>query len=239
MAAGYEGLYLDDFNMRLQIGDGSARLVAPVDPRTGRTMTDDQWRGWLADFATEIRQAFPKAEIAQNQVYFFASPSDPNVVRATRQATHVWIERAFNDSGIVGGSGRYGFETLLAFIDAAHAAGAGTVEEIETSSGREYALACYFLTSTGNDGLVNPTTEWPTNWWAANDVDLGKPAPTGHYRSSDGLFRRDFAHGTVLVNQPGASPVTVALDGPYERLDGTLVTQVTVAAADGVVLMKR
>ena len=41
----------------------------------------------------------------------------------------------------------------------------------------------------------------------------------------------------VLVNQPGSPTVTVALGGTYQRLDGSLVTQVTISPADGVVLM--
>lgn len=237
LAAGYKGIYQDDFNMRLQIGNGSGQLVAPMNPRTGRLMTDDEWRASMADFATEIRNAFPTAEIVQNQVYFFAPASDPNVIRATSHADYVWIERAFNDGGLVGGSGPYGFETLLAFIDAIHADGAGTVEEIQTSSGREYALASYFLTSWGSDGLMNKSTGWPTTWWSGNDVNLGNPRPGTHYRWS-GLFRRDFTRGFVLVNEPGSPTTTVSLGGTYQRLDGTLVSSVTVNAADGVVLRK-
>jgi hypothetical protein len=240
MAAGYRGLFQDDFNMRLQVGDGSGRLVAPMNPRTGKPMTDDEWRGYMADFATEIRREFPHAELVQNQVYFFASPSHPDVVRATKQATYVWIERGFNDAGIVGGTGPYGFETLLAFVDAVHDRGAGTIEEIETPTGPEYALACYFLTSTGADGLANRNREWPTNWWSANDVDLGDPRWSmgryGRYRWK-GLFRRDFTRGVVLVNPPGSSAVTVDLGKAYQRLDGTTVSRVTIDPADGVVLM--
>jgi hypothetical protein len=237
MAAGYRGIYLDDFNMRLQVGDGNGNLVTPMNPRTGRTMTVDEWRGAMADFATEIRAAMPIAELVQNQVYFFAPPSDPNVVRATRHANYVWVERACNDGGLVGGTGTYGFETLLAFIDAVHADGAGTVEHIEVTSGRELAVACYFLTSTGSDGLVNASTGWPSNWWSGNDVDLGDPKPPGRYRWNN-LFRRDFVRGMVLVNQPGSSTVTVDLGGTYTRLDGTLVTRVTLGASDGAVLVK-
>ena len=236
MAAGYKGIYQDDFNMRLQIGNGSGQLVAPMNPRTGRQMTDDEWRGYMADFATELRNAFPTAELVQNQVYFFASRSDPNVIRATQHADYVWIERAFNDSGLVGGTGPYGFETLLAFIDAIHTDGAGTIEEIETSSGPEFALACYFLTSSGADGLMNPYTGQPNNWWSANDVNLGNPKlPATHYRWN-GLFRRDFTRGMVLVNQQGAPWTTVSLGGTYVRLDGSRVSQVSIGPGDGVVL---
>jgi hypothetical protein len=239
MAAGYRGLFEDDFNMRLQVGDGSGQLMRPMNPRTAQLMSDDEWRSYMADFATEIRRAFPHAELVQNQVYFFASPSNPDVVRATRQANYVWIERGFNDAGIVGGTGRYGFETLLAFVDAVHGQGAGTIEEIQTPAGREYALACYFLTSTGADGLANRFTGGPASWWSANDVDLGDPhwltGRYGRYRWN-GLFRRDFTRGVVLVNQPGSPAVTVDLGKAYGRLDGTIATRVTVDAADGVVL---
>jgi hypothetical protein len=237
MAAGYRGIFLDDFNMRLQIGDGTGRLVTPMNPRTRAPMTDDEWRGYMADFATEIRTVFPSAELVQNQVYFFAPASDPNVVRATQHADYVWIERGFNDPGLVGGTGPFGFETLLAYVDAVHAAGAGTVVQVQGAADTEYALACYFLASTGFDGLANSNTESPSNWSSANDVDLGDPvSPVGHYRWN-GLFRRDFAAGMTLVNQPGSPTTTVALGGTYRRLDGTVVTSVTLAAATGAVLI--
>jgi hypothetical protein len=238
LSAGYAGLFEDDFNMRLQIGDGSGNLVTPMNPRTGQLMTDDEWRGYMADFATEIRNAFPTAELVQNQAYYFAPAYDPNVIRATQQTNYVWIERAFNDPGLVGGTGPFGFETLLKFIDAIHDDGAGAVEEIQTPSGPEYALACYFLTSTGNDGIVNPYTSSPTSWWESNDVNLGNPKlPQMHYRWN-GLFRRDFTRGTVLVNQPGSSQIAVDLGATYRRLDGSLVTRVAIGPADGVVLLK-
>jgi putative glycosyl hydrolase-like family 15 (GHL15) protein len=235
MTAGYRGLYLDDFNMRLQIGDGNGNLVTPMNPRTGRAMTVDEWRSSMADLATELRAALPNAEVVQNQVYFFAPPTDPDVVRATQHASYVWVERACNDAGLVGGTGTYGFETLLAFIDAVHADGAGTIEHIEVSSGRELAAACFFLTSTGSDGLVNASTSLPTNWWSGNDVDLGNPV-SARYRWN-GLFRRDFVRGMVLVNQPGSPTITVDLPGTYTRLDGTPVTRVTLGASDGAVLV--
>jgi hypothetical protein len=235
MGAGYKGMFLDDFNMRMQVGNGSGNLVTPIDRRTGQAMTTDAWRSYMADFATEIRTAFPYAELVQNQVYFFAPATDPNVIRATKQASYVWIERAFNDGGLVGGTGTYGFETLLAFIDAIHTNLVGTIEEIQTSSGPEYALACYFLTSTGGDGLSNKYTQQPGSWWSGNDVNLGSPRPQIHYRWN-GLFRRDFARGMVLVNQPGSPTVTANLGGSYTRLDGSVVSSVTIGAGDGVVL---
>ena len=109
--------------------------------------------------------------------------------------------------------------------------------QIQGAANTEYALACYFLTSNGSDGLANPNTESPSNWSSANDVNLGDPISTaGHYRWN-GLFRRDFAAGMTVVNQPGSPTTTVNLGGTYRRLDGTLVTSVTLAAATGAVLV--
>jgi hypothetical protein len=51
------------------------------------------------------------------------------------------------------------------------------------------------------------------------------------------LFRREFRRGMVLVKEPGSPVTTVDLGGTYKRLDGTLATQVTVNAGDGVVLL--
>ena len=113
------------------------------------------------------------------------------------------------------------------------------IEEIQTSSRPEYALASYFLTSTGGDGLADRYTQSPGSWWSGNDVNLGGPRwPQMHYRWN-GLFRRDFTRGMVLVNEPGSPTVTANLGARYMRLDGSVVTSVTINAGDGVVLRVR
>ena len=238
MAAGYKGLFEDDCNMRMEVGDGNGHLVVPYDPRLRRLMTDDDWRGYMADFTEAIRQAVPQAELVQNQVYFMAPNGDPNVSRAQSAANYIWVERGFNDTGITGGQGQFGFETLLSWIDIAHSNGAGVVEEPGSASwGQEYALACYFLTSTGADGLSSRNGGLPNSWWSGYDVDLGRAKgwPLGRY-TWNGLLRRDFARGFVLVNEPGSPTVTVSLGGTYQRLDGSLVSSVTIGPADGVAL---
>src|SRR3954451_3738521 len=70
LAAGYRGLWIDDVNMLLQVGDGSGRLVAPQDPRTGRAMTEADWRRYMATFMEQIRAAFPAQEIVHNVIWF-------------------------------------------------------------------------------------------------------------------------------------------------------------------------
>ena len=236
MAVGYAGLFEDDFNMRMQVGDGKGRLVTPWDPRTGAPMTESDWRTYLSQFQEEIRAAFPTRELIQNQVFFFAPADDPAVVSSTRNANYVWIERGFNDTGIVGGTGQYGFETLLGFIDAAHRDGAGVVVEPGSATwGRDYALATYFLFSNGSDGFSGRNGGTPDDWWPGYEVDLGTPL-NDHYRWGS-LFRRDFAGGLVLVNQPNSATVTVDLGGAYVGLDGAVYTSVTLGATNGIVLL--
>jgi hypothetical protein len=236
LAAGYAGLYEDDFNMAMQVGNGNGNLVVPWDPRTGALMTTASWRSYLAQFQIEIRTAFPTQALSQNQVWFLAPAGDPAVVSATRNADYVWIERGFNDTGIVGGTGKFGFQTLLAFIDAAHQDGAGVVVEPGSATwGRDYALATYFLFSNGADGFSSNNGGFPDNWWSGYDVDLG--VPLDRYYTWNGLFRRDFAGGLVLVNQPGSPTVTVGLGAAYEGLDGLTYTSVTLGATSGIVLL--
>lgn len=59
------------------------------------------------------------------------------------------------------------------------------------------------------------------------------------------MYQRGFDHGLVLVN-PQGSPVTVTLNPGYRKIKGTqvpaindggVVTQVTLSAYDGIILL--
>ncbi|HEY1954785.1 MAG TPA: hypothetical protein VGH28_04220 [Polyangiaceae bacterium] len=77
---------------------------------------------------------------------------------------------------------------------------------------------------------------------------LGYPTeapPTAAWKQ--GVWRRDFDHGIVLVNPKGNGAQTVSLGGTFKHLvgkqnpsvnDGSSVTSVTLADRDGLVLMK-
>jgi len=59
--------------------------------------------------------------------------------------------------------------------------------------------------------------EWYPEW----DVQLGQPlssAATIDELARNGVYRRDFTAGTVLVN-PSPRPVRVALDRTFRRVD--------------------
>src|SRR5439155_17702141 len=70
MAKGYKGLFIDDVDMDMNVGNGQGQQVAPIDPRTGAAMTDTAWKGYFADFLEQVHAALPGVEITHNAVWF-------------------------------------------------------------------------------------------------------------------------------------------------------------------------
>ena len=92
--AGYKGIFVDDVNLAFKVSDGNGNRVAPMDPRTGQTMTHTNWQRYFAEFMEQLRAELPaSAEIVHNQVYFDVGLSSPYVRRAIDAATHIEIER--------------------------------------------------------------------------------------------------------------------------------------------------
>jgi hypothetical protein len=160
------------------------------------------------------------------------------VRRELAAADYIEIERGFNDDGLTGGTASFGFETLARFIDRRHADGQGVILDgyAPTPAGRLYGLATYFLVGDGRDALANDAQTRPDRWWNGYDTRLGDPA--GDRFRTQGVWRRDFARGTVLVNEPGAPARTVRVGAGFRDLDGVARSQVTLAPASGAVLVR-
>ena len=237
---GYRGLFVDDVNMEFRVADAREHHVAPVDRSTGRPMTYDAWRGYMARFMEEIRAALPRTEIAHNAIWFAAPPAraaDPYVRREIKSADYIALERGVNDAGLTGGRGDFSVNALLAYIDAVHSLHRRVSLEDEDDGRRaaEYELAAYLLISDGRD-LVSVPGMTPLHWWTGLDVDLGHAAGA-RYRWHD-LLRRDFNGGMALLNEPGAASQTVTLPRAMRNLDGEPVTTITIPAASGAVLRR-
>jgi hypothetical protein len=238
VAKGYLGLLIDDVNMRIdRVGNGNGTPVAPIDPRTGTTMTDANFKRYMAEFLEQIRAAFPGKEIVENDLWFNGT-TDQYVQRQLATANVHSLERGVNDAGIVNGTGQFGFETFLTFTEWAHQHGSAVWFDATAGddAGREYGLATYLLINNGADYIGNTPGAEPDNWWPGYDIDLG--APLGARTMNGAIFQRDFQNGRVLVNQPRSSQTTVQLGGTFLRVDGTSVTSVTLGAAQGVVLRR-
>jgi Hypothetical glycosyl hydrolase family 15 len=232
---GYRGIFVDDVNMLLRVADGRGRRVTPVDPRTGSPMSLADWRRYVSSFTTEIRAAFPHAELVHN-VLWFAGDGDPAIRTQLAAADLVNIEHGVNDPGLDGGGGRYGFETLLSYIDRRHQHGGAVVlgGGPRRHAGREYALASFMLVNSGRDAISSSFGSRPGSWWHGFETSLG--APRGPRHRWRGLLRRDFERGMVLVNPPDATRRARRLGRGYRDLAGRRRSSVVLGPASGIVL---
>ncbi len=241
LSRGYRGLFVDDVNMEFRVGNGDGAFVNPVDSNTGKEMAWEDWRRYVAEFTEQIRTAFPNTEIVHNSIWF-AGPSgvrdnDPYIQRQLAAADLQCVEFGVSDSGLTGGNGSFSHNALLGYIDRLHNNGRGVIiGGVNTDPiGREYSLANYFLVSNGNDYLAsNQLTA--DNWWDGFRVTLGMPA--GPRTTWNGLLRRDFSGGIVLVNPPQGSVTTVPLPKSFRTIDGNFsVTSVTLGPRQGAILL--
>lgn len=238
LAKGYAGVHVDDVNLEMRVSDGNGDFVRPIDPRTGAPMTDADWSRYMAEFVEDIKAALPGITISQNPLWFVPE-KNPYAIRQTRAADYVEMERGFNDQGIEGGSGTFGYLTYLDHVDWVHRQGASVVFEpygLGAKSAR-FELASYLLTKERDDMITSDFRSEPTGWWSGWDVDLG--AASGSRYAWRGLIRRDFSGGTAIVNQPGAAAETFTLPGTWTDQDGGTVTgAITLGAREGIVLKR-
>lgn len=236
MAKGYKGLWIDDVNLAMRISDGNGTSVVPIDRATNQPMTDAAWRQYFANFMTQVRQALPGAEIVHNAIWF-AGPgavgSDPAVQQEIKAADYINCERGVGDSGLTGDGGYWSVQNLFNYVDTVHRLGANIIIEDLSNIG-EYGPASYFMVSSGMDGFSD-TSANPNNWPAMYDVTLG--TPLGNRYNWSGLMRRDFSGGMALINPPNAPTVTVTLPGTYKNTSGQFVSQITLSARQGALLL--
>jgi hypothetical protein len=241
---GYRGLYIDDVNLHFAVSDGTGAHVDPVDRRTGAPMTATAWRQAMAGFLTQIRRALPDAEIHHNAVWFAgrengaAAGQDPDVQAQIRAADVVNLERGIVDSALTGGTGRWSLAALFDYVDVVHRLHRSvTMDSYATSRAKQsYQLAGSLLVSNGADALSDAVSS-PQRWWAGYQVRLG--AATGpRRRDSSGLWRRDFARGVVLLDEPDAPARTVPVPAGMCTADGAPARSVRLRPANGAVLVR-
>ena len=238
IAKGYKGLHVDDVDMDINAGNGAGQKVAPIDPRTGQPMTDSQWKGYFAEFMEQLRVALPGVEIAHNAIWFAGGGNhdgtDPFIQRQIRAADIINLERGFNDGGMTGGTGTWSVFAFMRYIDNVHSYGSHVVVRATPPT------------------RPPPSTTWPatsssTTATTTSAPRLGLPGsggrpttPTSATRRRrylwNGVWRRDFTDGIVLLNEPGASTKTLTLGGTYTTTSGQSVSSVTLGASRGAVL---
>lgn len=92
---------------------------------------------------------------------------------------------------------------------------------------------CYFYWHSNAEGGYASI-----NWFTLWELEIGEPL--GGYFETDGVFRRDFSEGVVLVNPNDVGePITIRLNGTYLDSSGNVVTGATLPNKSGVVLKKQ
>ncbi|MEH3055039.1 MAG: putative glycoside hydrolase [Patulibacter minatonensis] len=234
VAKGYSGLWIDDANMEIRVGDAAGNATVPVDPRTGQKMTFANWRRYIAEFLEQIRREIPGTQLVANVLWFggtsIGRDADQFIRRAYTAVDRLNLERGFNDDGLTAGYSprdAWAVESFMEFIDRMHDLGLPVTLD-SAGSGREaweYNLGGFFLVDQGADA-VGEMQLTAGDWWNGWDVRLG-PALGERTRRSDGVFERQFAKGLVLLNPTRATPRTIKLPKAYKRIDGSTVTSVT------------
>lgn len=236
LRAGYRGLFVDDANLAMRVGNGNGEDAAPIDPRTGNPMQEDDWRRYVAEFLEQIRAAFPDVEIVHNSLWWALPLADPLHRRQVEAADWVMIEHAFSDAGLTGGTGNVSYQAYMRHIDGLHRMGRRVVLEGDgsTVAARELLLAGYLMTNAGSDLLSASGGTHPGELWKGFTADLGRArGPRYRWR---GVWRRDFKRGTALLSDPGNPSRDLPVRG--RRISGERVEAVTLGDREGAVMVR-
>lgn len=236
VGAGPRTLFIDDVLMerRTTTSGGVARNV--VDPRTGALMTDANWQKYMADFMVAVTAALPSSiEIVHDVLWYKGDSGD--VLRELQAADAVSVDGGFNGANVTYGTGTYGWQTLASWVERQQARGITTTLDFSTSTAapRLFGLASALLVNSGKAVIANDASTTPGAFWPGYDLDLGAPT-SARYSVATGIWRRDYARGIVLVNEPLRSSRTISVPAGYRDLDGIDRPSVTLAGGQGTVL---
>lgn len=238
---GYKGLHLDDVNLLWRFSDRFGDDIEPIDPRTGDVLRLEDWQRYFAEFLEEVRDAVPDMTIVHNVIWYTDSPTfdNPHVTRQIAAADVLQLERGANDSGLTGNSGKFGLETFFAFIDRAHDLGTNVLladRSGTTAAAMRYNLAATLLVNDGGDQVSTGNLDFigPETFWDGFDTDLGDAL--GPRRKVNGVIRRDFTGGIVLLTVPDSPTRTVTLATPMIDSSGASVASVTLTSRTAEIL---
>lgn len=239
---GYEGVLIDDVNLVWRLSDRQGATVNPVNPRTGEALTLEEWRSDVVDLLERVRREFPDTRIMHNSIWFADSPDfdDPFVERQIAAADVIMLERGATDAGLVRGGGQFGFASFLSYIDRAHRLGANVLlldQTAQTDREQTFNLVTGLLVNDGGDyvstqdyALMAPGSLWP-----GFGTDLGDA--TGPRTEDDGVWRRNFDAGIVVLNEPGREARVVELGGEFLTDDGRVVSELRLDGGEAALLL--
>jgi hypothetical protein len=219
----YDGIFLDSASPALLQGEARS----PEDPRlfgkgartnTFRELGDKSWTAAWGDWISDLNRGLAAQGI----------PLIPNVGGLTTtwddsdySLTEGVFSEGFLDPTFAAADWKSAIDQTLSLVarNKIVIMENGFKSEDDLSR-RRYLLANYLLVKGTRTYLAyyfSSTLSWYPEW----ELDFG-PAQKTATRASDlqwnGVYRRDFAKGVVLVN-PGTTPVRVTLDQPLKRVE--------------------
>ena len=202
------------------------------DPRTSATMTEANWQRYMADFMVAVRAALPAAEIVHDVLWYKGDTRADIVARARRRRRTSRSRRASTTPSSPRRRDLRAGRRSPAFVERRQAAGQGVILDGHATPppASPYGLANLLLLDTGPLALGNDLWTAPGRFWTGYDVNSARRPAALPW---SGVWRRDFAGGIVLVNEPGMPSRTRLA---RRRLRGTSTASrarsVTLAAGD-------
>lgn len=118
MKTGYQGVFLDDMNMSLDVCNQAGVATVPSG------YNEQVWAASFVTFAEEVRAAFPKATIIHNAVWFDAAPQDL-IDRQIKACNYYNMERGYGDPNL----NSYTIAQQLEFVQHIHSLGTNVIQE--------------------------------------------------------------------------------------------------------------
>ncbi|HEX5196821.1 MAG TPA: putative glycoside hydrolase [Gaiellales bacterium] len=208
-AAGFDGVFLDDANASLRwvvAGGSSASVSYP---------TDAAWQAAVYSFFTRVA---PQLHAAGLQVV--ANIGGSTVTPGLWQKWNTPLDGAMEESWTDGGEGLGqqvpDWSAKLANVAWSEANGKYAILNSynTTEAGNTYGLASMLLVAGGWSSYDTANSRYQSEtWYPEYDTAAQLGEPLGGYTVlPDGVYRRDFANGVVLVN-PSTSPVDAVEPG--------------------------
>lgn len=250
----YDGCLLDVIGPSVVNNSGFTTGV-PINPRTGKPYTSNQWMHDTGAIADAVRSYVPAGTLIYgNNIGDGTAYYDPAAPTSRLVSHYDGVQtEGFLRPGRGPLPGSYPDEStfLLNLREVADVAARGkqmlvitktwnTGTAAEKKAWQRFSAASFLLVADGSqrfsflpDEALTPATYYP--WY---DAPIG--SPTGAYRhAASGVYRRDFATGRVFVN-PTASSITVTVEpGFVDVTNGASAGGTVVIAPHSGLILRR
>ena len=250
-----DGLYIDNVNNQPSVTADFAQSGSSQSPSTDGSI----WRQGYVTYFSALRALSPPSQqliignlatwLPANTITEYVSPS-PVLNGGTMESI---IGQSYSVENFAGWSGMMAYYTHVMASVAAPKLVIFAQDAISTTDyqGFRYGFASclmedgyYYSNNAQNYNDFLTYDEYSFNLGTATTPALVFPGATAY---QNGVYRRDFANGIVLVNPKGNGTKTVTLETSYKHLSGTqassinngqTVTSVTLNDRDGVILQR-